>query len=135
MQKKFLWLVIGLVISCVASYGQDTLPRRTLDFYLEQGLINSPLLKENSNAITLNRLDSLLNIAINKPYVQAIGQYLYAPAGANWGYDQSTTNGGQYTGLDSGEPEPALSPESADSEQPERGPARFAGQYHPDQPE
>ena len=99
MQKKFFWLVIGLVVRCVASYGQDTLALRTLDFYLEQGLINSPLLKENINAITLNRLDSLLNIAINKPYVQAIGQYLYAPAGANWGYDQSTTNGGQYTGL------------------------------------
>ena len=77
----------------------DTLPHRTLDFYLGEGLANSPLLKENINAIALNRLDSLINVAINKPFVQAIGQYLYAPAGTNWGYDQNTTNGGQYTGL------------------------------------
>ncbi len=52
-----------------ASYGQDTLVHRTLDFYLEQGLANSPLLKETNNALALNRLDSLLNVAINKPYV------------------------------------------------------------------
>lgn len=94
------WLA-GIVFcgAALAGYGQDTLPHRTLAFYVEQGLANSPLLKETSNALLLNRLDSLLNIAINKPYVQAIGQYLYAPAGTNYGYDQNTTNGGQYTGL------------------------------------
>ena len=99
VQKKSILLSIWVALTAICSYGQDTLTRRTLDFYLEQGLLNSPLLKENSNSIRLNRLDSLINIAINKPYVQAIGQYLYAPAGANWGYDQNTTNGGQYTGL------------------------------------
>ena len=31
--------------------------------------------------------------------MQAIGQYLLAPSGANYGFDQSATNGGQYTGL------------------------------------
>lgn len=90
---------IWLVCQALPSYSQDTLVHRNLDYYLEEGLANSPLLKENSNAITLNRLDSLINVAINKPFVQAIGQYLYAPTGTNWGYDQSTTNGGQYTGL------------------------------------
>ena len=94
-----IFLLCGLLFSYTSGYGQDSLPHRTLDFYLDQGLVNSPLLKENVNAITLNRLDSLINIAINKPYVQAIGQYLYAPAGTNWGYDQNTTNGGAYTGL------------------------------------
>ncbi len=81
------------------AFTQDTLPRRTLNGYIDEALQNSPLLKENANGLILNRLDSLLNVAINKPYVQAIGQYLYAPAGTNYGYDQSTTNGGQYTGL------------------------------------
>lgn len=75
------------------------LPRRTLDYYLEEGLTNSPLLQENANALYLNRLDSLLNVAATKPYVQEIGQFLYAPAGQNWGYDNNTTNGGQYTGI------------------------------------
>ena len=87
------------MIQALSGYSQDTLAHRNLAYYLDEGLANSPLLKDNVNAITLNRLDSLLNIAVNKPYVQAIGQYLYAPAGANWGYDQNTTNGGQYTGL------------------------------------
>ncbi len=81
------------------SYGQDSLSRRTLSFYLEQGLANSPLVAENINSLSLNRLDSLLNVAANKPYVQAIGQVLYAPSGKNFGYDQSATNGGQYTAL------------------------------------
>ena len=99
LQRKSIVLSIWLLLRCLCSYGQDTLTHRNLDYYLEQGLANSPLLKENVNSFTLNRLDSLINVAINKPYVQAIGQYLYAPAGANWGYDQNTTNGGQYTGL------------------------------------
>ncbi|WP_020606039.1 TolC family protein [Spirosoma spitsbergense] len=92
-------LLFWLLFAGKSGYGQDSLPHRTLDFYLDQGLANSPLLKENSNALVLNQLDSLLNVAVNKPYVQAIGQVLYAPAGQNFGYDQNTTNGGQYTAL------------------------------------
>ena len=99
IHKRIAVLTVWLLIQALSGYGQDTLVHRNLAYYLEEGLANSPLLKDNVNAITLNRLDSLLNIAVNKPYVQAIGQYLYAPAGANWGYDQNTTNGGQYTGL------------------------------------
>lgn len=99
MQWKYAWLVVWFVRSCMPAYSQDTLPRRTLDYYLEQGLANSPLVAENINSLSLNRLDSLLNVAANKPYVQAIGQVLYAPSGKNFGYDQSTTNGGQYTAL------------------------------------
>ena len=90
------WLLVGLA---QVARAQDSLTHRTLDFYIEQGLANSPLVAENINSFTLNRLDSLLNVAANKPYVQAIGQVLYAPAGKNFGYDQNTTNGGQYTAL------------------------------------
>ena len=97
--QRVLLTGLLLITGLVRGVAQDTLPRRTLNFYLDNGLANSPLLKENSNAVTQNRLDSLINIAINKPYVQAIGQYLYAPAGTGYGYDQNTTNGGQYTGL------------------------------------
>lgn len=99
IDKQLIWVSIWLLLQAIPGFGQDTLAHRNLDYYLEVGLVNSPLLKDNINAITLNRLDSLINIAINKPYVQAIGQYLYAPAGTNWGYDQNTTNGGAYTGL------------------------------------
>lgn len=91
------WGMIGLLPR--PAVGQDTLRHRSLGFYIDEALLNSPLLKENINGLGLNRLDSLLNIAVNKPYVQAIGQYLLAPSGANYGFDQSATNGGQYTGL------------------------------------
>ncbi|GAB4043256.1 TolC family protein [Spirosoma jeollabukense] len=99
IDKRLLWGSIWILLQALSGYGQDTLVHRNLNYYLDAGLTNSPLLKDNINAITLNRLDSLLNIASNKPYVQAIGQYLYAPSGTNWGYDQNTTNGGAYTGL------------------------------------
>ena len=93
------WISSLLMVQTFGGYGQDTLVHRNLTFYLDAGTANSPLLKDNLNVITLNHIDSLINIATNKPYVQAIGQFLYAPAGTNWGYDQSTTNGGAYTGL------------------------------------
>ncbi|GAB3047434.1 TolC family protein [Spirosoma pulveris] len=99
LHKRLIWVSIWLLLQAIAGFGQDTLVHRNLAYYLEAGLANSPLLKDNGNAITLNRLDSLINIALNKPNVQAVGQYLYAPAGTNWGYDQNTTNGGTYTGL------------------------------------
>lgn len=99
---RFLWLA-GCCLLLLGSHSlvlaQDSLAHRTLAYYLEQGLANSPLVAENINSLSLNRLDSLLNVAANKPYVQAIGQGIYVPTGKNFGYDQSTTNGGQYTGL------------------------------------
>ncbi len=70
------WLLLSIARPAA---GQDSLKHRTLDFYLEQGLQNSPRVAENINSLSLNRRDSLLNVAVNKPYVQAIGQFLYAP--------------------------------------------------------
>jgi outer membrane protein TolC len=94
-------LIVGyLTLIHFFCFSQDTILQiRTLDFYLEQGINNSPLLKDNFNSLQLNKLDSLINIAINKPFVQSSGQYLYAPAANTWGYDENITNGGQYTGL------------------------------------
>ena len=99
--KQFIGCAFFFILIATGSpaCAQDTLQRRSLDYYLEEGLVNSPLLKETVNALYLNRLDSLLNVAATRPYVQGIGQFLYAPAGQNWGYDNSATNGGQYTGL------------------------------------
>ena len=93
------WLIGLLSLLVSTAQAQDSLQRRSLGFYLEQGLLNSPLLKENTNAIGLNRLDSLLNVAVNKPYLQGIGQVLYAPANQRFGYDQNNTNGGLYSGI------------------------------------
>ncbi len=97
-----LWLVLMASSGNVRAQdtlGREPLQRRSLDYYLAEGLANSPLLKESVNALYLNRLDSLLNVAATRPYVEGIGQFLFAPAGKNLGYDQNNTNGGLYTGL------------------------------------
>lgn len=99
LRSHAYWPILLLTALNSPLRAQDSLARRSLDFYLEQGVQHSPLLKENVNALALNRLDSLLNIAFNKPYVQGIGQLLYAPANQTFGYDQSNTNGGLYSGI------------------------------------
>ncbi len=100
MTSYLKYLLVGFILLWTsASNAQDSLQLRNLDYYLEQGLKNSPLLKNNINSVESNKLDSIINNALNKPLVQTIGQYWYAPTGKNWGYDNNTTNGGQYTGL------------------------------------
>ncbi|HVX27658.1 MAG TPA: hypothetical protein VHB70_15005, partial [Parafilimonas sp.] len=46
--------------------------QKTLDYFLEQGIQNSPLLKEANNTILLNRIDSLRILAQYKPQVSGI---------------------------------------------------------------
>lgn len=66
--KSLSWALVGLVCHAHFGYGQHTLVHRNLAYYFAEGLVSSPVLKENVNAITLNRLDSLITIAITKPH-------------------------------------------------------------------
>ncbi len=70
-----------------------------LDFYLKQGLINSPLLKDYQNQFNASALDSLLVKAAQLPQVGLNGQIMVAPYSNNYGYDVNITNGGNYSGL------------------------------------
>jgi outer membrane protein TolC len=72
---------------------------QTLDFYLEKGLQNSPLLKDYQNQISSATFDSLIVIATQKPQINANGTIYYAPVFNNNinGYDQVITNGGAYS--------------------------------------
>ncbi|HVB03363.1 MAG TPA: TolC family protein [Chitinophagaceae bacterium] len=69
---------------------------RDLDFYLQQGLAASPLLRDYSNQLRSGELDSLLIQAANKPQVMANGEAMVAPQLGGFGYDQIVTNGGLY---------------------------------------
>jgi outer membrane protein TolC len=70
-----------------------------LDFYINTALKNSPLLKDYNNQLLSAGFDSLLVKASYKPQVTQNTQVLYPISGKNFGYDESITNGGNYSAL------------------------------------
>lgn len=72
---------------------------QSLDYFIKQGLQNSPLLKDYQNQINASTVDSLLVKAGQKPRVDVNAQVMYAPVYSHFGYDDASTNGGNYTGV------------------------------------
>ena len=72
---------------------------QSLDFYIQKGLENSPLLKDFRNQLLSGKLDSLLTQASYKPQINLVSQAMYAPAGKNIGYDEAITNGANYSAV------------------------------------
>ena len=93
MPRKNLIILFLFLISGILVHAQS------LDFYLQKGLANSPLLKDFSNQLLSGKLDSLLIQASYKPQVNQVSQAMYAPAGKSIGYDEAITNGGNYSAL------------------------------------
>ncbi len=94
LKPTFLALVLGFLFL-------QEVPAQTLslDYYLEQGLKNSPLLKDYTNQVQSGRNDSLLVLCGYKPQVGITSQVLAAPASDHFGYDEAITNGGNYSAL------------------------------------
>jgi hypothetical protein len=69
---------------------------RSLDFYIDAGIQNSPLLNDLKNQLSTVSIDSLLVRAAKKPLIEAKSQALYAPYSHNFGYDEVVTDGGNY---------------------------------------
>jgi outer membrane protein TolC len=69
---------------------------RSLDFFISNGLQNSPLLKDYAEQVKLNALDSSMISATRKPQVDGIGMVMMAPTYHGYGYDAAITNGGNY---------------------------------------
>ena len=67
-----------------------------LSYYIQQGLQNSPLLKDYTNQIQSATIDSSLLNAQRKPQVNAVSMVMVAPVYNGWGYDDAITNGGNY---------------------------------------
>jgi len=72
---------------------------QSLDYYINLGLQNSPLLKDYQNQISSGTIDSLLMRAYQKPQVDENSQIWYAPSNSHYGYDEAVTNGGNYSSL------------------------------------
>ena len=75
---------------------KDSLISKSLNFFLEQGFKNSPLLIENVNLFLSGTLDSAKIRAIQKPYISANSTAQFIPIINGYGYNQSISNGGNY---------------------------------------
>jgi len=94
MYKKFV-LILAFSWFTVVAYNQQ----RTIDYYLNEAVRNSPLLNDYRNQSSSSVTDSLLVAASHKPLVEAKSQILYAPSYHNFGYDDIITDGGNYTAV------------------------------------
>ncbi len=91
MSKRLIIIIVFCYISfCALSQS------RTLDYYLQEGIKNSPLLKDYYNQVNSTLLDSLILRASKMPQVEAKSQLLYSPVFTNFGYDEVVTDGGNY---------------------------------------
>ena len=84
----FLFLVSGVFVSA-----------QTLDFYIQKGLENSPVLKDFGKQHLSGKLDSLLTLASFKPQINLVSQAMYAPFAKNIGYNEAITDGGNYSAV------------------------------------
>ncbi len=89
-------LIIGFIfLSAKNSIAQ----KNTLDFYLQEAIQNSPLLKDYQSQMESNAIDSERIRAQYKPQVSGSSINSYAPVINGFGYDNAITNGGQLSGI------------------------------------
>jgi hypothetical protein len=80
-------LLTFIIISCDAQ-------KNNLDYFINQAVVNSPLIKDYQNQILSGFYDSLQLRAAYKPQVMASSVNSYAPVIKGYGYDPVITNGG-----------------------------------------
>lgn len=92
----------GVLIFCLLVFIMQcdvTAQQKNLDYFITQGLQNSPLLKDYSLQIQSNSIDSLRLRASYGRQINATSTGVYAPVIKGWGYDESVTNAHTYTAL------------------------------------
>jgi outer membrane protein TolC len=94
MLRRFFLIIFFSGLSLIV-YNQA----RNLEFYLNEGIHNSPLLNDYRNQISSAVADSLIIGAEKKPFIEAKSQLLYSPYYHNFGYDEVITDGGNYTAV------------------------------------
>ena len=94
MLRRF-FLGTLLITCCLNLFSQE----RSLDFYIQQAISNSPLLKDLTNQIRSNSLDSLIIKASRHPRVSFDGSVYYAPLFNGYGYSEAVTNGEVFSTL------------------------------------
>ncbi len=94
MLIRFFLLVL-LSGPALLAYSQT----RNLEYYISEGIKNSPLLNDYKNQISSAIQDSLIIHAAGNPLIEAKSQLLYSPYYHNFGYDEAVTDGGNYTAV------------------------------------
>lgn len=92
--KRFITITTILLVH-FSVYSQE----RSLEYYVQSGLQNSPLLKDLRNQQRANLIDSMRILAGYLPQVNAISSNSYAPSFGGWGYDGAITNGSNFSQL------------------------------------
>ncbi len=93
MKKTILFGFI--LLFQLAAFSQE----RSLDYYIQAGIENSPLLKDLKNQQRANLIDSMRILAGYLPQVNAVSSNSYAPTIGGWGYDGAITNGSNFSQL------------------------------------
>ena len=95
MRRTFTFFLL-VIITGVATVSAQ---QHSLEYYLNKGLSDNPLLRDFNNQLISGTYDSLLVIAAHHPLINLSSQAIFAPAANNVGYDSTITNGGNYTAL------------------------------------
>jgi len=85
-----LFFLIALFTSALWAQEKD------MEYFIGQGLTNSPLLKDLNNQLRTNSYDSLLSRASFQPQVNVNTSLMYAPIINGYGYSEPITNGQQF---------------------------------------
>jgi outer membrane protein TolC len=89
--KRYLFLLSFFFIELI-SLSQT----RSLEYFINEGLQNSPLLNDLQNQLNSTQIDSLIIKAQRKPQIEGQSQLLYSPYNDHFGYDEVITDGGNY---------------------------------------
>jgi outer membrane protein TolC len=92
---KYLSQTFLLLLITFTCFGQSG----NLNGFLQQALLNSPLIKDLNNQLLLAQIDSVRIRAGFKPQVSASSAGLYAPVIHGYGYSPAITNGQTLNGL------------------------------------
>jgi hypothetical protein len=85
----FFFLISGFSLTGISQ-------SRDLNYYEQEGLQNSPLIKDLRNQFNSASIDSTIIAAHRKPQVEGRSQLLYSPYNSHFGYDEVITDGGNY---------------------------------------
>src|SRR5450432_2581797 len=94
--KKTIFNIVSFILISMYCGAQNN---DQLNFYVENALRNSPLLKDYQNQVQSALYDSLLIRAVYKPQVMGSTSNSYAPVIKGIGYDAAITNGGNFSTL------------------------------------
>ena len=81
-------ITTSFIFSFLTIHCQD----KPLDYFLQLGIKNNPLIKDLNGQVHSSRIDSLLILSQNKPRVDFRGYAFYAPVINHFGYSQVLTN-------------------------------------------